>query len=234
MASDRSNLYYLGVGCLIAGILVAGGLAAFLFFAYRWGQGVEEAMKDPGTRRQRVLEILGGEQLPAGYHAMVGLRVPYLLETAILTDEPPPSSEDLPDLGRRGLIYVAFRDFGRDRQDLERFFAGETSDPGALARHNIDVDLGERLANGRIERAAGSIPWVAHRGEVASVQTRGRHDGLVTLFLVHCPDDDFNRVGLWFGPGPQSTPGGDEELESTVADPAVVETFVGHFRFCPL
>lgn len=239
MPRDRSNLYYLGVGCLIAAILIAGGLAAFLFVTYRWGRGVEEAMKDPDVRRQRALDVLGGDDLPDGYHAMVGLRVPFLMETAILTDEPPRSGEDLPDLGERGLIYFAFRDFGRDRQDLEGFFAGETSDPEVLERHDIDVDLGERLASGRIERPSGSIPWVAHRGEITSLQTRGRHDGLVTLFLVHCPDDDYNRVGLWFGPAP--APAGDTAVgdggpgpAGTVADPAEVEAFVGYFRFCPL
>lgn len=238
MASDRSNLYYLGVGCLIAGILLAAGLAAFAVFAYRWGRGVEEAMKDPETRRQRVLEILGGEDLPEGYHAMVGVRVPLLLDTAILTDEAPPGGDAPPHLGRSGLIYVAFRGFGRDRRDLEAFFAGESDDPEVLGRHNIDVDVHERLATGRLERPTGSIPWTAHRGELSSARAGGRHEGLVTLFLVHCPDDAYNRVGILFAPEPpdedRSETGTPETLRGTIADPGTVRDFLGHFRFCPV
>lgn len=248
MPADRSNLYYLGVGCLIAGILLAAGLAAFAVFTYRWSRGVEEAMKDPDTRRQRVLDILGGDALPDGYHAMVGLRVPFFLETAILTDEPPPENDAPPHLGRRGLIYVAFRDFGRDRQDLEAFFAGETDDPQALRRHNINVDIDGRLAKGLLDRPSGSIPWTAHRGDLSSARASGRHHGLVTLFLVHCPDDAYNRVGILFAPDPTMTEPATrdepseapspaataESLHGTIADPQSVADFLGRFRFCPV
>ncbi|MDX1645023.1 MAG: hypothetical protein R3244_11760 [Thermoanaerobaculia bacterium] len=242
MAKDRSNLYYLGVGCLIVGILLATGLAVFVFFAYRWSQGVEEAMKDPEVRRQRVLEILVADELPDGYHAMVGLTVPYFLDIAILTNEDPHEQEELPDLGERGLIYVAFRDLGRDRQELERFFAGELSDPEVLERHNIDLDLRERIHRGVVEHPIGAIPWVSHRGEIHAVQTGGRHRGLTTLFSVDC-GGDYDRVGIWFGPDVASGDGSRDTVDGppsaaarwvgTVADADAVGDFLSHFRFCP-
>ena len=250
MASNKSSLYYLGVGCLIAGILIVGGFAAFGFLAYRWGKGLEETMKDPAARESRVLEILGGDELPEGYYGMVGFSVPMIMELAILTDREASEGEEIPDLGARGLIYMALRNFGRDREELRDFFDGTTDDPRVLDKHDVDLDLGKRITNGRIERPEGDISWVAHYGEVTSVQTRGRHEGLVTLFLVDCPGSSRNHIGIWFGPETET----DESTESaestelakaeqedaapapsydgTVADPALVAEFVSYFRFC--
>ena len=250
MASNKSNLYYLGVGCLIAGILIVGGFAAFGFLAYRWGKGLEETMKDPTARQSRVLEILGGDELPEGYYGMVGFSVPMIMELAILTDHEASEDEDIPDLGARGLIYMAIRNFGRDREELHDFFDGTTDDPHVLDKHDVKLDLGERITNGQIERPEGDISWVAHYGEVTSVQTRGRHEGLVTLFLVDCSGSNRNHIGIWFGPEAESeeSTNGEELTEiamegeesvadeqthlGTVADPALVAEFVSYFRFC--
>ena len=134
----------------------------------------------------------------------------------------------------RGLIFMSMRDIGGDREQLDDFFAGRTDDAAALRKNNIDIDLDERLGQGRIERATGPVLWVAHRGEMISGD-HGQHEGLVTLLQVHCATDDKrNRLGIWFGPEPDVADGEpDEALQGSIADPTEVAAFVDHFRFCP-
>jgi hypothetical protein len=228
MEPKKSGFHYLGIGCLIGGAVLVLATTVCGFVVYRWGKGLEADLRDPGSRRARVLEILRGDELPEGYHAMVAVRIPLLLETAILTDREAISEDEPPELGERGLIYFAIRDFGGDRRDLDAFFAGELADPEVLERHHVDVDLGERVAQGEVERSPHPIRWVTHHGNVSSDQARGRHEGLITLLQVRCGDEGYNRIGLWFGPQPE----GDDPAGS-VADPDAVARFVGHFRFCP-
>jgi hypothetical protein len=234
--AQKSGFHYLGVGCLVAAVVLVVGGAVFGFLVYRWGKGLEAELRDPATRRDKVLEILVGDELPEGYYGMVAVRIPLLLDTAILTDHDTPPGEEPPDFGERGLVYVAMRDLGGDRAQLDDFFDGRSEDPEALEEHHIDIDLGERVARGRVERTSGPIRWVTHRGNLESAHTRGRHEGLITLFEVACPDDDFNRIGIWFGPDAEpeaEAPDGADPFTGSVADARLVERFVGHFRFCP-
>ena len=243
MATTKSGFHYLGIGCVVAAILLVVGGAVVTFVTYRWGKGIEAELKDPDSRRGKVLEILGAETLPEGYHAMVGFRIPMLLETAILTDREPEPDEELPELGERGLLYFALRDFGRDRQDLDDFFTGRSDDTAVLERHRINVDLGDRVANGTFEGAVGPIDWVTHHGNLDTGRSRGRHEGLVTLLRIHCPDDAYNRMAMWFGPEAAERSEEDDNGNGSaapsgspvgsVADPAGIEAFAAHFRFCP-
>ncbi len=157
-----------------------------------------------------------------------------LMEMAMLTDRPADEEGEVPDLGSRGLIYMAMRNFGDDRDQLQAFFDGTTDSPEALRKSNIDVDLDERVASGRIGRDSGPILWVTHRGELGSDRAHGRHSGLVTLLSIDCPDDDRNRVGIWFAPEPdEAEPRPDDPLAGSIADPDRISGFVDHFRFCP-
>ncbi len=233
----KSGLHYFGIGCLIVGVLgIIGGVVA-VFWLVQWAGEVKETLRDPASREQQALDILGAERLPEGYYAMLGVRVPFLLETAILTDQQPDESEEPPDLGERGLLYFSMRSFGRDREELDAFFRGETDDPAVLQKHNVQLDLDERVASGAIERSSGPVNWVSHRGDMHSGRTRGRHQGLVTLLQIHCAADNRNRLGVWFAPYPEEAADESEEtpvsLAGSIADPASVEAFVGHFRFCP-
>jgi len=233
--NKKTGFHYLGIGCLIAAVVLVlvGAVLGFGFF--RWTRDVKAAMEDPGSRQEKVLAILGAQQLPEGYYPMLGVSVPMLVEMAMLTDRPPGEDGEVPELGVRGLIFMSMRDFGGDRQELDDFFAGRNDDPAALRKNNINIDLEERVGSGRIERSTGPVLWVSHRGEMISGETHGRHDGLVTLLQIHCPtDDNRNRLGIWFGPEPASVEGDDgEALLGSIADPEEVEAFVEHFRFCP-
>jgi hypothetical protein len=236
--SKKSGFHYFGIGCLIVGVVGVIVGIALTFWLFRWADEVKETIKDPASREQQAMDILGAEALPEGYYAMLGVRVPFILETAILTDQEPDEGEEPPGLGKQGLLYFSMRSFGRDREDLDAFFRGETDDPAVLRKHNVQMDLDERVASGVIERATGQINWVSHRGEMDSMDAGGRHEGLVTLLQVHCSDSR-NRLGLWFAPEPEPDLGeesrrdSESTLEGSIADPLEVEAFVGHFRFCP-
>ncbi|HTQ78970.1 MAG TPA: hypothetical protein VMM92_03155, partial [Thermoanaerobaculia bacterium] len=57
--------------------------------------------------------------------------------------------------------------------------------------------------------------------------------GIVTLFLVDCPDTRRTRLGLWFGPDPHpDKPAAADDLTGSPADPQALAQFAGHFRFC--
>jgi hypothetical protein len=239
MATEKkSGFHYFGIGCLIVGVVGVIAAIAVSFWIFQWSKEVKEKLKDPASREQQALEILGADRLPEGYYAMLGVRVPFLLETAILTDQRPDEGKEIPGLGDRGLLYFSMRSFGRDREDLDAFFRGETEDPAVLNKHNVQLDLDERVASGVIERATGPVNWVSHYGEMNSQQTHGHHQGLVTLLQVHCAGDNRNRLGVWFAPSPEQETVEDGEeatasLAGSIADPAEVEAFAGHFRFCP-
>jgi hypothetical protein len=234
----KSGFHYFGIGCLIVGVIGVIGGIALTFWLFRWADEVKETIKDPASRKQQAMDILGAEQLPEGYYAMLGVRVPFILETAILTDQEPDEGEEPPGMGKQGLLYFSMRSFGRDRDDLDAFFRGETDDPAVLRKHNVQMDLDERVASGVIERTSGPINWVSHRGEMDSMEVGGRHEGLVTLLQIHCDGDNRNRLGVWFAPAPEDFSGDEAEgevepgLEGSIADPAQVKVFVGHFRFC--
>mgnify|MGYP001824584320 CR=1 FL=1 len=233
--NQKSGFHYLGVGCLIAGVVIVLVGAVLGVSCYQWVQGVKDTMENPASRHDKVLDVLGAEELPDGYYPMLGISVPFLMDMAMLTDRPADEDGEVPDLGAKGLIFMSIRDIGGDREELDDFFNGRTDDAEALSKNNINIDLEERLAAGRIERSTGPILWVSHRGEMRSDDAHGRHDGLVTLLQITCPvEDKRNRLGIWFGPEPEIPEGEDEPmLAGTIADPTEVAAFVGHFRFCP-
>jgi len=230
----KTSFHYFGVGCLIVGVVLVLVAAVLGFGFFRWARDVKSVMKDPQSREQKVLHVLGSDGLPPGYNAMIGVTIPFFMEMAMLTDRAPVDENEVPELGKRGLIYLSMRNFGRDRQELDDFFNGRSEDPEVLRKNNIDLDLDERVAMGQIDRSTGPVLWVSHRGQMISGRAQGRHDGLVTLLQIHCSADDRNRLGIWFGPAPSA---GDSDepasLTGSIAEEAQVAEFVDHFRFCP-
>ena len=102
---------YVALGCLgaaVAAILVVAGLG---FAGWRWARGLEEQLEDPEARTAKVLEVLGAERVPDGYHAVIALEIPFLMKMAILSDVPPTPAGDpgqwSADRGfeERGLIF---------------------------------------------------------------------------------------------------------------------------------
>ena len=87
MASEqRSPWVWVGLGC---GTLVVLGVACAIvggLWTVRSVKQFERDMKDPQTRTNRALGILGADELPPGYYASVAFSIPMFAEVAILTD----------------------------------------------------------------------------------------------------------------------------------------------------
>ena len=239
MASQRSGgtspWVYVGCGCgglVVVVVAVAIGLGV-------WGvnkaKEFGEAMEDPVVRTEKALEILGGERLPDGYEAVLALPIPYVMDMVFLSSVSDSDSGEGASRFRHsgGFIYFSAASFGEDDQELRDFFEGKRTDVEALRQQNIDVDVKERLGTGSFDNAGGRFLWAAHRGSVAAQHDPESTDGLVTMFLVDCGDDDRRRFGLLYGADPDpEAPADSAELSGTVVDPQQIEAFWEPLRPC--
>jgi hypothetical protein len=236
---------YVALGCLgaaVVAILVVAGLG---FAGWRWARGLEEQVKDPASRTAKVLEVLGGERVPDGYHAVIALEIPFLMKMAILSDVPPTPAGDpgqwSADRGfeERGLIFFEMPSWGNEGKNLDDFIEGRTDDAEFLRRSSIDLHRGEVIARGEVALpGAERARYVAQRGSIGGEGGGGEGvEGLTSTVLVECAGDTRIRLALWFGPDPDpaAAPAALERsgtLAGTVADPEAMAAFLGQFRFC--
>lgn len=232
MARKSSKLVAgLGVGCLVAVALVLVGMGACGVWLYQRGQQFERAMEDPRARTEAVLDVLGADSLPDGYHAAVAFSVPFALRTAILSSRPLEAGEAEPDLGGRGFIYVDTLGWGMDEAALRDFFEGRTDDPSVLEDSGIDLEIEEIIDRGIIRGAAADLWYLAQRGGLEMDDYSG--GGIVAAIFVDCPGDQRRRFGLWFVPDPApEAPVERLDLAGTPADPVAIEAFMGSFSLC--
>ena len=203
---ESSPWLYVGVGCLLAVILVVGSCVAVGWLGVRKAKELGEDITDPVKREAKVLEILGAEELPPGYYPMMALSMPLgVMEMAMLTDQPPREDEEgrsVPaELGARGLIYVSQRDFGGNRSELSAYLRGKGKSRGPLENLHTDVDFDERrfLARGELEVDDVAVLYASYEGDV------GMHghpdvDAVTTLFQPLCPEASRVQTGIWWVP----------------------------------
>ena len=82
----KSVLLYIGIGCgalILLAILVAVIMGVLVS---RWAKQVQTDIEDPLARTVKTSQILGCDALPAGYHAMLGITVPFISDIAVLSD----------------------------------------------------------------------------------------------------------------------------------------------------
>lgn len=232
MAEKKSVALGIAIGCLavVLGLMAMAGACSL--WLYRQGQQLEQDMSDPVARRDRVMEILGAETLPDGYHPFVGFSIPFVLRTAMLSDRPVPEGEEPEGLGERGFLYVETIGLGQDEAQLRAFFEGRTDDPGVLEENGFDIDIDEVIARGTLPpRGEHVLMYMAQRADVSMQGYRGR--GLSSLVLVDCAHDERRRMAFWFVPDPDpAAPPEELDLTGTPADEAALTAFLDHFRFC--
>ena len=235
MSTDKKGLppwVWVGCGCvgaIVALVLIVAGLG---FWGAQKARELGETMTDPEARTEKALEILGAEALPDGYFTVAAFAVPFVFDFAVLSDQPPAEDGQPSEPARNGFIFMSFPAFGDGDEELYDFFEGRTDNVDSLKRERFNVDLKERLATGRLDRAEDQILWVSHRGAVESDEIDDSHEGLVTMMLLEC-DDDRRRVGIWFGPDPSpESPAASLDLTGTVGDESEIESFMRPLEPC--
>jgi hypothetical protein len=234
---QTSPWVYIGCGCAALVVLAMAGMAVMTYITYRQGKELAEGWSDPVKREARAKEVLPYDKLPAGYYPMGTFSIPFIMDMAMFTDDPPPAGSK-PEHGKeaggfkeRGFIYVKARQMGRKAHELEDYVTGKGPAPDWLdAKAKVlEADVVRR---GEVEASGNKIIYTASRGQVTH---EGRTtNGITTMMLVGCPHRDRRiRVGIWFGPDPDPNKPKDElNLTGTNADPEEIRKFAEHFRFC--
>lgn len=232
---------WVGVGCLGAVVVAVGAVIALGMFGYQKVKQFEADLKDPQARAAKVQKILGTSRLPEGYHGVVGMSVPFVMDMAILSDVEPDfrdGGNQRGGLGQRGFIYMRTLAAGKDKQQLRDYFEGRTDDAEVLRRGNIHIRRGDVLRRGVLDMPPDmKLMYVAQRGDLEMAASRTQ--GITTMMLVECPADARQRFGIWFGPEPKGSGKGGEgadaapaDLAGTPADEDAIREFMAHFRLC--
>lgn len=222
---------WIAAGCGGAMLVVTIAIVLAGYFTVQKARQFGEDMKDPVVREQRTLEVLGTDALPEGYYANIGMSIPWVMDFAVISDEPPGEDGDTDDLGEHSFIYFALPSFGTDKDELRDFFAGETDDAQVLSENNINIDLDEMIRRGSLQAGPQEVMYVANRGELQA--SGSRSEGLVTMVLADCPNDKRTRMGIWATPDPNPEASTVEaDFTGSAADEAAIAAFIGHFDLC--
>lgn len=234
MADGKTVFAYIGIGCVVIVGLMAIAAGACGVWVYSEAQRFEAEARDPEARGDRVMAVLGADTLPDGYYPMIAISIPFVMETALLTDEEPEGDGEEANFGDRGFIYLKMLRFGQDEQELRDYFEGRTDNAEVLSDNGINIDIDEVIRRGTMEQAGAELLYVVQRGQVSMGRRgRGRGEGLASMSLIECPEDSRMRIGIWFAPDPD--PDADAEsldLTGTPGDPAAMAEFYGHFKLC--
>ncbi len=216
----RRRISWLGCGCFI----VLGVCAViFAVVVYQGAKNLAADFADPEARTQKVLDALGAEDLPAGYHAVLAVDVPLPFEMVVLSDEPwllepeaePATPTNLPTFngvpGSKLFYYIHIQAEDRTGNDpFEREFNSE-----------------KKLGQGDLKIHGQRVAWEAHRGQ--GLRPQGHQDGVFSRLRFECADRQTRRA-VWFHE--RSSSDEDGSFEGTPADPEAITAFVNHFRVC--
>ena len=230
---ETSPWVYIGCGCAGLVILAMAAFSALTFFAYRKGKEIEKTWSDPKAREEKAREVLVYDKLPEGYYPLGGMSIPFVMDMAILGDDPPPAGtkpDDHEGFKERGFLYFKMRQMGKGNREMRDYMAGKGDQPSWL-KGNADLETQEVLGRGEVDAAGQKIIYTASRGELK--QHGRRTEGISTMMMIDCPQDKRVRFGLWFGPDPKPGEPADKlDLAGTNADPEEIRKFASHFKFC--
>jgi hypothetical protein len=225
---------YVGIGCTVILVLGVAGVGTLGYMGYRWGKQLEQDMKDPVAREEKVKKTLGAAMLPEGYHPVASVSIPFLMDMAILSDRPPGTDGQPRGMGERGFMYFQLLSPGSDERELRDYFEGKTDDDAVLRRNNMKLRVRNRevIRRGALDMKGYKLMYVAQRGEVE--MSDAHTEGVSSFILVDCPQDTRMRMAMWFTPDPDpGTPVKSANFAGTPADEAALNAFMGHFTLCP-
>ena len=197
---------WVAVGCggvVLLGIIAVVGLG---FWGVQKAKQFGDEIRDPVAREAKVLDALGATELPPGYHAAMAMEIPFLMEMAMLTDEPVtfeeeggPGVEIDPDSfeGDRGFFYFKMPFSARKRQEMDDFFSGRSDDTAFLEDSGINVPRGDLLTRGSITSGKARVRYLVQKSSGHGLSSFDRR-GLTTVMMIECPDSNRLQSGLWF------------------------------------
>jgi len=224
---NRRGCVVIGSGCAVVMLIV--GLAVG-FFVYRASMDFKEALENPLPVAK---EVLGTESLPPGYYANMGLKIPFLMQLAIISDQPNPDDKQGPDKLKDGLMYFRMGFSGSsDKRELREFIEGNSDDPEFLRKNNININAEELIKRGSLQANGQHFMYMVQRGGFNTKQGM-QNRGLMIILLPQCDNDEKVRFAIRFGEDPDPDAVAAElELFGSVADEANLTEFLGHFNFC--
>lgn len=235
MADGKTVFAYIGIGCVVIVGLMAIAAGACGVWVYSEAQRFDAETRDPEARGDRVMSVLGADSLPEGYYPMIGFSVPFVMETALLTDEAPAGDGTEPEFGDRGFIYLKMLRFGQDEAELRDYFEGRSDNADVLSENGVNINIDEVIGRNTMQQDGADLMYVIQRGNVSMGRRRGRDrgEGLASMALIECPDDSRLRIGIWFVPDPDPEAAPEElDLTGTPGDPEAMAAFYSHFSLC--
>lgn len=224
---------WVAVGC--GGLVVLAILAfvAFGWMVFRSAKDMEEGFKDPVKREAKTKEVLPYQQLPPGYYPAGAIKIPFLFDMAMFSDQELGPGETLENnMGERGFMFLSMRHMGGNKEDLRRTLRGEKPEKQEW-RTSVNYQPGEVIGMGSVEVGGSTVLYHASRGGV-SFGAPSHGDGLVTMVMPECPNDKRVRFGFWYTPDPSGgKPVAEADFKGTSADPEAIKGFLGHFELCP-
>ncbi len=203
MSKSTSPWVYVGCGCALLAVGMVTAIGACGMMGWREIRDLEATMKDPVVREQKVLEMLGTDALPDGLYAQFYLRIPFLLDVAMVSDI---ASDAGFEEGHRPFTFdqqmvsvLDVRDLGGHRAQFRSNLEDERLATDAL--EDVDVDLGFRAREvlGRGELAFDGWTYVHQRVRGQSSGPGSRREGVGVLGEIRCDDDDGRlRILSWF------------------------------------
>jgi len=221
---------FVAIGCSIPLLLIVILFGATAF----WGWKLKRQIVDdtPDQRAARVKQILGCEEIPGGYHPILTVSVPFLMDLAILSDRPADFKEEHRDpFDKEGFIYVnAIR--GRKGRSLRDYVEGKADSSEFFNQGNVQIGEREEIGRGSFPMDGATAYYVTNRGTLSAEGKAMK--GLVSLIYFECPRDQRFRVGVWFGPDPRAgqPPGTPADYAGSHADEAKIREFVAPLAPC--
>jgi len=226
---QTSPWLYVAIGCGALVVLGSLAIAAGALFVFKKSDELNQDLANPVARAEKVKRALGARALPEGYHAIMTVSMPMLMDTTVIsTRDAAPS--------RRTFMYVRFKVITpRDAQGMRDYLEGRTDDASVFARSRLQMKTEQLVGRGSLELQNGQkLLYLAQRGELRfGGNSKSEGPGLNALVLFECPTQSDVRMGIWTAPDTSpEVPLEQLEIQGTPLDPEAIRSFMSHFNPC--